>query len=188
MFDNPTVWQDHEIANCPRSLLKNPTEIFLRGRCFLAPSCSFSIPGASSTLSIPSQRRLTRDEYHRGLLKSFGAYQAYYTTAFLSHKSSSAISWIGTIQAFLLDVVGIAIGPIFDRGQLYPLVYSGSFLIVFGMLMLSLCSAYWQVILAQGVCAGIGMGFNFVPSIAVVTASFEKKRAIAVGIAASASF
>lgn len=34
---------------------------------------------------------------------------------------------------------------------------------------------------------GIGMGLVFVPSIAVVTATFEKKRAIAVGIAATAS-
>ena len=83
--------------------------------------------------------------------------------------------------------MGVAIGPIFDRGYLYSLVYTGSFLIVFGTVMLSLCSAYWQVILAQGVCVGIGMGFIFVPSVAVVTATFEKKRAIAVGIAASAS-
>ena len=83
--------------------------------------------------------------------------------------------------------MGVAVGPIFDRGYLYTLVYTGSFLIVFGMMMLSLCVTYWQVILTQGVCVGIGMGLVFLPSIAVVTASFDEKRAIAVGIAASAS-
>ena len=83
--------------------------------------------------------------------------------------------------------MGVAIGPIFDRGYLHTLVYTGSFLIVFGMVMLSLCVTYWQVLLAQGTCVGIGMGLVFVPSIAVVTATFEKKRAIAVGIAATAS-
>ncbi|CAF9921540.1 MAG: hypothetical protein HETSPECPRED_004578 [Heterodermia speciosa] len=136
------------------------------------------------TITVESDLSLN---YHRGLLNSFGAYQAYYSTDFLSHKSSSAISWIGTIQAFLLDIVGVAVGPIFDRGYLHTLVYTGSILIVFGMLMLSLCTTYWQVLLTQGVCVGIGMGFVFIPSVAVVTATFEKKRAIAVGIAASAS-
>lgn len=86
-----------------------------------------------------------------------------------------------------MEIVGVAIGPIFDRGYLHTLVYLGSFLIVLGMMTLSLCLTYWQVLVAQGVCVGIGSGLVFVPSIAVVTATFEKKRAIAVGIAASAS-
>lgn len=120
-------------------------------------------------------------------MNSFGAYQAYYSTAFLSNKSSSAISWIGTIQAFLLEIVGVVVGPIFDRGYFHTLVYTGTFLVVLGMMMLSLCSAYWQVVLTQGICVGLGSGLVFVPSIAVVTAAFSKKRAIAVGVAASAS-
>lgn len=89
---------------------------------------------------------------NRSLLNSFGAYQAYYPTAFLSNKSSSAISWIGTIQAFLLEIIGVTIDPIFDRGYFHTLVYTAAFLVVFGIVMLSLCSAYWLVVLMQGVC------------------------------------
>ena len=63
----------------------------------------------------------------------------------------------------------------------------GTFLVVFGMMMLSLCSAYWQVVLTQGICVGLGSGLVSVPSIAVVTAAFSKKRAIAVGVVSSAS-
>ena len=123
----------------------------------------------------------------RGLLNSFGAYQAYYSTAFLDDKSSSAISWIGTIQAFLLEIIGVVVGPFFDRGYFHTLIYAGTFLVVFGMMMLSLCSAYWQVVLTQGICVGLGSGLVFVPSVAVVTAAFTKKRAVAVGIVSSAS-
>lgn len=53
--------------------------------------------------------------------------------------------------------------------------------------MPSLCSAYWQVVLTQGVCVDLGSGLVFVPSVAVGTAVFSEERAIAVGIASSAS-
>lgn len=62
------------------------------------------------------------------------------------------------------------------------LVYSGSFLIVFGTMMQSLCSQYWQLMLSQGVTVGIGAGVIYVPSLAVVSEAFTQKRAIAIGV------
>ena len=49
--------------------------------------------------------------------------------------------------------------------------------------MTSICSTYWQVILAQGLVVGIGNGLLFVPSIAVLPTYFVKWRALATGIA-----
>jgi len=39
-----------------------------------------------------------------------------------------------------------------------------------------------QVFLAQGVTVGIGSGLLFIPSFAIVSTYFQKKRAFAVGI------
>ena len=93
-----------------------------------------------------------------GLVNSFGVFQTYYETGLLSHESPSDISWIGSIQAFLLLIVGAASGPTYDAGYFYALVWTGSFLIVFGIMMTSLCTQYWQVMLSQGICLGLGSG------------------------------
>ncbi|KAH0012615.1 MFS general substrate transporter, partial [Aureobasidium melanogenum] len=87
-----------------------------------------------------------------GIINTFGAYQTYYETGILSSSSPSDISWIGSVQAFLLMLVGALTGPIYDAGYFRALLAVGSFGVVFGFMMLSLAKTYWQVILAQGVC------------------------------------
>jgi predicted MFS family arabinose efflux permease len=54
-------------------------------------------------------------------------------------------------------------------------------------MMLSLCTEYWQVLLAQAFCIGIGTGCLFVPSVAILSTYFTTKFASAVGLAASGS-
>lgn len=53
--------------------------------------------------------------------------------------------------------------------------------------MLSLCNAYWQALLAQGILVGIGSGCLFVPSFAVIQGWFSTRLGLAVGIAATGS-
>ena len=60
-------------------------------------------------------------------------------------------------------------------------------MIPFGFFMTSLCTTYWQVILAQGVCIGLGNGLLFVPSVAILPQYFTTHKALANGIAASGS-
>ena len=103
------------------------------------------------------------------------------------NESSSNISWIGTIQAFLLIFIGLITGPLFDYGYLRGLIITGSFGIVFGMMMTSICTEYWQVLLAQGILVGLGCGCLFVPSIAIIPQYFSTKKAFAQGIGASGS-
>ena len=56
---------------------------------------------------------------------------------------------------------------------------------VFGIMMLSLAKEYWQVFLTQGLCMGLGAGFLYVPSLALVGIWFSRKRALAMGIVMS---
>lgn len=53
---------------------------------------------------------------------------------------------------------------------------------VLGLMMLSLCTEYYQVMLAQGICFGVGAGLVYVPGLAFVTGSFAKLRAYAVAV------
>ncbi|KAK0935300.1 hypothetical protein LTR29_013092 [Friedmanniomyces endolithicus] len=122
-----------------------------------------------------------------GIVNTFGTYQTYYETALLSSSSPSQISWIGSVQAFLLMVVSALGGPLYDAGYVHHLLIGGSVLAVLGQFMLSLCGTYWQVFLAQGVCIGIGTGAMFVPGVAILSTYFSTKIATATGLAAAGS-
>lgn len=122
-----------------------------------------------------------------GLVNTFGVYQTYYQTDMLKTYSASTISWIGSLQACLLFLAGLAAGPLFDAGYFKATITAGLFMIVFGMFMTSISNTYWQVLLAQGICVGIGMGLTFLPAAAIQAQYFLKRRAFAIGIAGTGS-
>ena len=122
-----------------------------------------------------------------GIINTFGVYQTYYETNFLQSSSSSNISWIGSVQAFFLIFIGPLTGPIYDAGYFRVLITVGSFLVVFGHMMLSLCTEYYQIFLAQAVCIGLGAGCLFIPSVAILSQYWSTKLATATGLAAAGS-
>ncbi|KAI9795931.1 MAG: hypothetical protein M1833_006579 [Piccolia ochrophora] len=122
-----------------------------------------------------------------GLVNSFGIFQTHYSTELLPASTPSAISWIGSIQAFLLLFAGILCGRALDAGYFFHVAFVGGFLEVFGMMMTSISTKYWQVFLSQGLCVGLGCGCLFTPSIAIIGTYFSTKRSLATGIAASGS-
>lgn len=122
-----------------------------------------------------------------GLINTFAVFQTYYESGALFTESSSNISWIGSIQCFLLQLTGIVAGPIYDRGYLRLLLITGSILVVFGYMMLSLCHEYWQAVLAQAICVGLGSGLLFTPTVSLLPTWFSSHIGLAVGIASSGS-
>lgn len=166
----------------PKGHLHLQMEDIKHGFKFSVHTCYFSTPGENSSfLNIKSYS----NKVCRGVVNTFGAYQAYYESDLLSTHNSSQISWIGTFQGFLLVLFGLFGGPIFDQGYFRALIISGTFLVVFGMMMTSLATEYWQLFLAQGVVTGLGAGCLFLPSIAIVATYFTTKRAVATGITAA---
>ncbi|KAG1804260.1 MFS general substrate transporter [Suillus subaureus] len=124
-----------------------------------------------------------------GYTTSFGVYQDFYTQHYLTNETSSAISWIGSLNTFLVTAVGLISGPLYDRGYFYHLVIAGSLLQSFSLFMLSLSKPdqYYQVFLAQGVGLGIASGLVYVPSIAIVSHYFRRRRTLAMTFVASGS-
>ncbi|KAJ5999181.1 hypothetical protein N7451_006991 [Penicillium sp. IBT 35674x] len=120
-----------------------------------------------------------------GYINSFGVFQTYYTTSL--GRSPSDISWVGSIQIFLLFFIGTFSGRATDAGYFRFTLTVGATLEVFCIFMTSLCTEYWQLFLAQGLGQGIGCGLMFCPTLALISTYFDKRRGIAIGLTASGS-
>ncbi len=120
-----------------------------------------------------------------GYISSFGVFQTYYVTA-LNHPPSD-ISWVGSMQIFLLFFVGTFSGRATDAGYFHLVTALGSMFQLLGVFMTSLSTTYWQLFLAQGLCTGLGNGLLFCPTLSLMSTYFTKKRSLAIGIAASGS-
>lgn len=119
-----------------------------------------------------------------GTVVSYGTFQQYYTSGggVRDETSSSTIAWIGSLQAFLLMFGAALTGTLYDSGYFRPMMYGGSFLMVFGLMMTSLCTKYWQFILAQSLCTGSGFGLVALGALAIPGTWFVKHRGLAVGL------
>ncbi|KAJ5781222.1 monocarboxylate permease [Penicillium paradoxum] len=120
-----------------------------------------------------------------GLLSAYGSYEKYYQTVMLVSTSSTAIAWIGTLQGVILILGGVVTGPIYDRGYIRELMITGTVTTVFGVMMLSLSHEYYQILLAQGICLGIGSAILYVPSISLIASRFQRHRPLAMFLATS---
>jgi MFS family permease len=121
-----------------------------------------------------------------GFITSFGMFQAYYTSNSLS--SPSNISWIGSMMIFLLMIIPLWSGSASDVGHYKLILRTGVLLWLVGIFMTSICSEYWQFLMAQGVCIGVANGFMFVPTMSVVSTYFDSsKRSFAIGLVLTGS-
>ncbi|KAI0309091.1 MFS general substrate transporter [Amylostereum chailletii] len=122
-------------------------------------------------------------------VNAFGVYQDFLVQDYLSDYSSSQISWIGSVATSLTLATGLFSGRLFDAGHFYPVTIADSVLIALCLFMLSLAQrqSYYQAFLTLGLGYGIGIGALYVPSIAIVSHYFQRRRALAMGIASSGS-
>ncbi|KAL6416169.1 hypothetical protein AUP68_00383 [Ilyonectria robusta] len=120
-----------------------------------------------------------------GFTNSFGSFQTHLTDTLSSPPST--ISWIGSMQIFLLFFMGTISGRLTDSGHFRVVFFVGSLATVVGILASSFCHQFWQFFLALGVAVGIGNGCLFCPMLTVMSPYFDKRRAMAIGIAACGS-
>ncbi|POS77626.1 hypothetical protein DHEL01_v203990 [Diaporthe helianthi] len=122
-----------------------------------------------------------------GFINCIGVFQEYYLRGPLSNYSESAVSWITSMEIWGLVFFSIVFGRVFDvYGPRWMLII-GTVVYIFGLMMTSLCSEYWQFFLAQGLCAPIAASAVFNACMTSVFSWFFKKRATALGIMVSGS-
>ncbi|TVY91703.1 Fujikurins efflux protein [Lachnellula willkommii] len=122
-----------------------------------------------------------------GLINCIGTFQDYYQEVLLRNLSPTTVSWIPSLQIFFAYLTNPVTGRLYDVYGPRYLVLVGSILQTFGMMMTSVSTRYYQILLAQGVCTSIGMSAIYVPATACIAGWFDKKRGIAYGIATSGS-
>ena len=116
-----------------------------------------------------------------GFVVSFGAFQTYYSSAL--NMNPSTVSWIGSIQAWLMFFLGAFSGRALDAGLFRPTVIIGMLIQVIGVFTMSLSTKYWQLFITQGLLIGIGGGIYFCPVIGLLSTYFSKHRGLAVCLA-----
>lgn len=79
------------------------------------PFSSGSIHGENSSISREVEIETDLLIRTRGIINTFGAFQTYYEEKIFSNTSPSSISWIGSIQSFLLLFVGVYHRPSLRR-------------------------------------------------------------------------
>ncbi|KIW39898.1 uncharacterized protein PV06_08468 [Exophiala oligosperma] len=121
-----------------------------------------------------------------GYMNAYGVYQEYYSSHFLSHESPSSISWIGSIQVFFLYAGGLVGGPLFDRYGV-KVIYVPALAAIVSVMMTSLCTEYYQFILAQGLLGGLASGILFAPAMTCVSHYFRRRRGVALGLTVTGS-
>ncbi|KAL9020404.1 MAG: hypothetical protein Q9185_002378 [Variospora sp. 1 TL-2023] len=120
-----------------------------------------------------------------GWLSSIGVFQTYYEQTLLPSYSSSTIAWILSVQVFILNGMAPIDGKIFDNYGSSALITIGTFLHIFGIMMISLSTEYYQLFLAQSVCSGIGAAMIFHGATNAVSTWFSTRRGLALGLASS---
>lgn len=120
-----------------------------------------------------------------GFFTSFGVFQTYYQTTL--GIAPSTISWIGSLQVFLLFGIGTFTGRATDAGLFRPLYITGAAFQMLGVFSMASSTKLWHLFLSQAICVGISNGLQFCPAMALVSTYFVKRRAFAMGFTALGS-
>ncbi|KAJ5600912.1 hypothetical protein N7450_001979 [Penicillium hetheringtonii] len=121
-----------------------------------------------------------------GFANSFGVFMEYYLSHQLRDQSADKVAWIGSVAVFMQFATGMVGGPLFDRYGAW-VIRPSAVLLVFAIMMTSLCKEYWQFMLSQGILLGVSMGLVQFPAMAAVTQYFDKKSGAALGLVISGS-
>ncbi|EPQ31805.1 uncharacterized protein PFL1_00004 [Pseudozyma flocculosa PF-1] len=115
-----------------------------------------------------------------GLITSYGVFQSHYVSVL--DRSNSDISWIGSLQTGFFYLVGAVVGRLYDALGPKRLTLAGTLLLCFGLMMTSLATRYYQLLLSQGIAVGLGAALLFYPALLSVPSYFLRLRGLAVGI------
>ncbi|KAJ1323078.1 MFS transporter MCT family aspergillic acid transporter [Microdochium nivale] len=122
-----------------------------------------------------------------GMFNCAGIFVQIYHDDILRDSSLAMIAWIPSIQGFAMDSSTAIVGRAFDSYGPRWLLYVGTAVFVIGTMATSVSTQYYQFVLAQGICSGIGQSCVATTVMACIMTWFRRRRAAALGIAISGS-
>ena len=116
-----------------------------------------------------------------GVAYSFGAFFAPMAAEFRT--GSGATSLVFSITACCWFLLGSVSGRAVDRVGPRPVLLIGAVALAGGLLSTSAAQQLWVGYLGYGLGVGVAVACGYVPMVAVVSGWFERRRALAVGVA-----
>ncbi|KAI8071369.1 major facilitator superfamily domain-containing protein [Gongronella butleri] len=99
----------------------------------------------------------------------------------------TALSWIGSLWLAMAVILGPVYGYVAYKVGYRWILIIAVFCNTFAMMMASISTQIWQLMLTQGLLAGFGASLVWFPCISAPQQYFSKRRGLAVGIAISGS-
>jgi len=106
-----------------------------------------------------------------GLVNAYGTFSSYYVGNSLLETDQLELNLIGSTQSCLLLLFSAPAGKLLDAGHFRSVVATGTFLVPFGLFMLSVAhptgdaqATFGSIWATQGLVVGLGMACFFVSS------------------------
>ncbi|KAK9458886.1 major facilitator superfamily domain-containing protein [Lipomyces oligophaga] len=122
-----------------------------------------------------------------GMMNMIGNFIAYYESHQLVEYSSSAISWIGSIQSGVFCLAAPVCSQLVNMYGSRAVTIPGAILITAGLLGTAFSTLYFEFIICQGIICALGAAGLFYPSIYSLSTWFADRRGVAFGIASVGS-
>ncbi|KAF7502352.1 hypothetical protein GJ744_005993 [Endocarpon pusillum] len=123
-----------------------------------------------------------------GVVSSYGIYLAHYLSNETFTKARPIdFAFIGGLNFAVAMLAAPAVTALVRRYEIHLPMSLG--ILIFGIAYVSASFSWriWQLYLSQGVLVGLGVGFLYIPSIAILSQWFSTKRSLANGISAAGS-
>ena len=107
-----------------------------------------------------------------GLVNAYGTWSSYYVGHSLRGTDQLELNLIGSTQSFIVLLLSNVVGRLLDAGHSREVIGCGTFLVPFGLFMLSVAHPsdiealgnFGSIWATQGLVVGLGMGTFFVSS------------------------
>ncbi|KAL1602649.1 hypothetical protein SLS60_006066 [Paraconiothyrium brasiliense] len=126
-----------------------------------------------------------------GLVNAYGTFSSYYVGNSLRDVDQLELNLIGSTQSFLVLLFSAPVGKLLDAGHFRYVVATGTFLVPFGLVMLSVAhptgdapASFGSIWATQGLVVGLGMACFFVSSSQIAATWFRRSKSLAVGVVA----
>ncbi|KAL2198680.1 major facilitator superfamily domain-containing protein [Corynascus similis CBS 632.67] len=122
-----------------------------------------------------------------GFMNVLSTFQAYLTATETVHLSSGTIGGVIFGYASLSFLVGIYVGPLFDKYGPKWLILGGTVSLVASLLLASAGTATVLALIALALLGSLGSTLLYLPSIAVIAHVFSTRRGLATGLATTST-
>ncbi|KAJ4298558.1 hypothetical protein N0V88_003588 [Collariella sp. IMI 366227] len=121
-----------------------------------------------------------------GFMHVLATFQTYVDNTQSIQLSQAAIGGMISGYAFINFLLGIYVGPLFDKHGPRWLILGGSVCLATSLILASFSTEYWHLLASLGILSSLGTSLLFTPAISSITHFFHRRRGLATGVATTA--